>query len=322
MSLAKSLINPEPELKIEKVFFEGSELISIKDLKTDKGYGAIKWLCNGIGLNDNQTRNQFIKIQADPVLSKGVKIFSLPSYGGQQETICLEWEFIPLWLAKINVKIIKDSEIRERLISYQFKVKEILSNVFIKKLPNEEAKNTFKLPGDYLEALKQLVASEEEKKLLVAEKTKALEEKQIVVNRLEQARPKIAMFEAMQNSENLKTLTQLGYKLKKFGLGPKVIFKWLREKSVLTTVNNTNYPRSNYDKHFKVISVNKKRTDINGKEKIVSFDVLCLLPSAYDLIGQLAIQDNKLMLSDWTQLDFSDMPNYHEENVIEFEVVK
>lgn len=162
MGAIKSSLNQEPELIIEKVIFDGSELISIKELKTDKGYGAIKWLCQGLGLSENQSKAQYIKIQGDPLLSKGVKNFSLLSQGGYQDTLCLEWDYIPIWLAKINAKIIKDLIIQKRLLKYQFKAKDILAAAFInpeKDEPQTEAEIL-------LAAAQKLVKIEREQKAI------------------------------------------------------------------------------------------------------------------------------------------------------------
>lgn len=116
----------------KSVDFNGTELMAVK---CDDGniYAGVRWICNGLGLSDNQRRGQYVKLNEDIVLSRGVKKISLPTSGGIQETLCIELNFLPLWLAKINAGIIDDFEVQERVVEYQFKVKDVLATAFIKQ---------------------------------------------------------------------------------------------------------------------------------------------------------------------------------------------
>lgn len=131
----------------KQVEFNGDILLAIKEEDTDKIYVAVKHICDALGLNENQRRTQYIKTQEDIVISRGVKKFSLPTNGGFQETYCIELDFLPLWLAKINANIIPNESVQEKLIEYQLKAKDVLAAAF---LPQQK-------PASVLEALAQTV---------------------------------------------------------------------------------------------------------------------------------------------------------------------
>ena len=122
-------------------------------------WAGVKWFCEGLGLSEGQIRNERKKIQEDIVLSKGGRNLPLPTQGGEQEVLCLNIDFVPLWLAKISITpSMKENNPRlvDKLIVYQLKAKDVLAEAFLKK----------KAPKTYLEALKELVVAEEEKEKL------------------------------------------------------------------------------------------------------------------------------------------------------------
>lgn len=131
----------------KQVEFNGDILLAIKEEDIGKIYVAVKHICDALGLNENQRRTQYIKTQEDIVVSRGVKKFSLPTNGGFQETYCIELDFLPLWLAKINANIIPNESVQEKLIEYQLKAKDVLAAAF---LPQQK-------PATILEALAQTV---------------------------------------------------------------------------------------------------------------------------------------------------------------------
>ena len=60
----------------------------------------------------------------------------LPSKGGNQSTLCLKLDFVPLWLAKINITPAMQAEtpeLAERLEAYQLKAKDVLAAAFLPK---------------------------------------------------------------------------------------------------------------------------------------------------------------------------------------------
>ena len=70
------------------------------------------------------------------VLSKGVSNLTPPTNGGLQEILCLNIDFMPLWLAKISITpSMKENnpELVDKLVKYQLKAKDILAEAFIQK---------------------------------------------------------------------------------------------------------------------------------------------------------------------------------------------
>lgn len=121
------------ELEIRKVPFLGAELMAARD-NDGQIWAGVRWMCNGIGLNENQARNERKRIQQDNVLSKGGSNLTLPTNGGLQETLCLKLDFVPLWLAKISITPIMEAEmpdVADRLEQYQLRAKDVLAAAFL-----------------------------------------------------------------------------------------------------------------------------------------------------------------------------------------------
>ena len=123
------------QLAIKDVNFNGAMLRAVQD--TDKIiWVGVKWVCEGLGLTEGQTKNERKKIQTDRVLSQGGRNFVLPTEGGKQDVLCLELEFLPLWLAKIRVTprmSRENQDLADKLVVYQLKAKDVLANAFLKK---------------------------------------------------------------------------------------------------------------------------------------------------------------------------------------------
>ena len=123
------------DIEIRKVPFMDTELMAARDNEGNI-YAGVRWMCDGIGLNENQARNERKRIQADKVLSKGGSNLTLPTTGGPQEALCLKLEYLPLWLAKINITPTMEREtpeLAERLEQYQLKAKDVLAAAFFRK---------------------------------------------------------------------------------------------------------------------------------------------------------------------------------------------
>ena len=116
------------------VNFNGAEIMAAK-CDDGKTYIGVSWVCQGIGLSENQTKAQRDKINADIVLSKGGRIISILTNGGKQDVLCIELGFLPLWLAKISANIVSDPEIQDRLVEYQLRAKDVLAEAFTDKEP-------------------------------------------------------------------------------------------------------------------------------------------------------------------------------------------
>ena len=72
------------------------------------------------------------KIQKDELLKGGSKLTPLESNGGIQETMLLELDHLPIWLAKINPARFSD-ELKKELMDYQLKAKDVLAEAFLGK---------------------------------------------------------------------------------------------------------------------------------------------------------------------------------------------
>lgn len=101
---------------------------------------GVKWVCDGLGLSEGQIKRERKRLQEDLVLSKGGRNLVLPTNGGNQDVLCLMLDFLPLWLAKINITPTMKREnpaLTENLIEYQLKAKDVLAEAFLSKRKEE-----------------------------------------------------------------------------------------------------------------------------------------------------------------------------------------
>ena len=128
----------ENELEIKRVPFMGAELMAARD--TDgQIWAGVRWMCDGIGLSKGQMQNERTRIHNDKVLSQGERNLVLPTRGGNQETLCLKLDFVPLWLAKISITPSMEAEtpeLADRLEQYQLSVKDTLAEAFLPAAAN------------------------------------------------------------------------------------------------------------------------------------------------------------------------------------------
>ena len=131
------------ELKVKRVPFMGTDLMAAKD-ESGTIWAGVRWMCDGMGLSKGQRDRQITNINADSVISKGAANLQLPTAGGKQSVLCLKLDFVPLWLAKINITPAMQAEtpeLAERLEAYQLKAKDVLAAAFLpKKARGGEAK--------------------------------------------------------------------------------------------------------------------------------------------------------------------------------------
>lgn len=180
------------------VNFNGAEIMVIKcnDSKIRVG---VRWVCSGLGFDENQYRTQIRKIQDDVVLQKGVTKMSLPTTGGAQEIICLELSFLPLWLAKINANIIDNPEVQDRLVDYQLNAKDVLSEAFLE--------NHYKSPIQSLSPQLQLLISIELKQ---DEMKKAIEKNKEAVQSI---RDVVSLSSTSWRGDTGRLITRMAQKL-------------------------------------------------------------------------------------------------------------
>lgn len=120
-------------LAVKDVQFNGSTLRAVQDAENIIWVG-VRWVCEGLGLSKGQMQNERKKIQTDEVLSQGKRNFVLPTEGGNQDVLCLQLDFLPLWLAKIHVtpKMRRENPaLADKLVIYQLKARDVLANAFL-----------------------------------------------------------------------------------------------------------------------------------------------------------------------------------------------
>lgn len=101
---------------------------------------GVRWVCQGLGLNDGKIKTERKRIQEDVVLSKGKKFLPLGTDNANSDVLCLMLDFLPLWLAKINITPTmkrENPELADKLIEYQLKAKDVLAEAFLPKTKEE-----------------------------------------------------------------------------------------------------------------------------------------------------------------------------------------
>ena len=192
---------------MKEVDFQGDNLLAFKNRESDKVYVGISYIGYAVGISRKQIDHQLTKIQTDYVLSKGTEKIRYPTNGGVQETYALDVDYLPLWLAKINANIIKEDPIRQKLIAYQLKAKDVLAQAFLHR-------QEFKIPQTFSEALRlSAELAEQNEKLL----------------------PKAEKYDLFLTAKNSQTMSEISKVLK---IGRNKLFKILREKNILLK-NNT-----------------------------------------------------------------------------------
>jgi hypothetical protein len=163
-------------LIIKEVNFNGDNLIAIQSNTDNQIYVSVNHVCNALGLDSRKQRN---KIQDHLTLSKGCTIWGIPTNSGIQNTLLIDVNFLPLWLAGINPSKVSENVVN-KLVEYQLKAKDILANAFVSK--------GFNTPKTLSEALQ-----------LAAEQQKLIEEYQ----------PKAEAYNEFINSEGLFNFKQV-----------------------------------------------------------------------------------------------------------------
>lgn len=137
-------MNTQTALQVTDFNFYGDELIALKDNATGEIYTAINSILKGIGFIDkDQIRKRRDKWINDPVVSKGISIFNIPTSEGvtkkdtpmnNQAVYCISQHKLPIALAKINITP-KMKQTQPKLASklelYQDKCADVLASVFI-----------------------------------------------------------------------------------------------------------------------------------------------------------------------------------------------
>ena len=123
------------KLAVKSVPFLGDELMAVRDEENSKIYVGVSYICKGIGFSKDQKDRQVKNIQNDLVINRGCVKFDAGVFDPNNETLGINIDFLPIWLAKITItpNMQKEqSEVADRLIQYQLKAKDVLAAAFIK----------------------------------------------------------------------------------------------------------------------------------------------------------------------------------------------
>lgn len=142
----------ENKLRVRDVDFNGAELRAAQEIETGKVYVGVRWVCQGMGFNNGKVKTERKKIQEDLVLNQGKKFLPLGSGNSDTEVLCLDLDFIPLWLAKIAITPTMQREnpnLVNKLIDYQLHAKDVLAAAFLNK--ESETQPGLKAKGNILQ---------------------------------------------------------------------------------------------------------------------------------------------------------------------------
>lgn len=127
------------DLIVKNVDVMGDFIKAAKDADGNIWVG-VRWICDALDMTEGQMKRQVKNIKKDMVFSKGgSNQIPLPTNSGIQEVFCIRNDFVPLWLAKIQItEKTKEErpEFAKKLMQYQLKAKDILADAF---LPNKES---------------------------------------------------------------------------------------------------------------------------------------------------------------------------------------
>jgi anti-repressor protein len=243
------------ELVVKTINFNGDNLLAVKD-KSGKINVAVYYVCKGLRLDKNQTKAQRDKINSDIVLSKGGRKISIPTNGGLQEVLCLELDFLPLWLAKINANIISNPESQDKLIEYQLKAKDVLAQAFLENKPA--------LPSNFAEACRMLADEWEEKQKLL---------------------PKAQGYDYLMNAEGTVTIGEAANLINIKGIGQNKFFKLLVAEEIIYKKGNSYLPYSEFREHFIV-----KQNPVRIGDKLENRSQLYLDMAGLDWLAKLLVK--------------------------------
>ncbi len=151
------------ELQVKEVRFNGERITAIRE--SGKIYVSVKNVCNNLGMNIKQYKAQKLKLRNDELLMVGIKLYPLDTGFGIKETMLLELDYLPIWLAKINPSRFSE-ELKKQLIEYQLKAKDVLADEFLGKRTLPEVQTSIAMiplnKAHYWARIKEIAESADE----------------------------------------------------------------------------------------------------------------------------------------------------------------
>lgn len=123
------------DMIVKSVDLMGDTVMAAQDKKGNI-WAGVSYLCKALGMSNKQRDNQVVKVQNDKILRKGTLKFQGGIFDPNNEAVGIRIDFIPLWLAKIQItdKMEKEhTELAKKLLNYQLKAKDILAEAFLPK---------------------------------------------------------------------------------------------------------------------------------------------------------------------------------------------
>ena len=114
----------------KEINFKNDKVITVE--YGDKIYISVKQVCHNLGMDKSRSDHQVQKIQQDETLRMGIKKLSLNFQSQIRNTVFIELDYLPLWLAKINPARF-DEELKDKLTEYQLHCKDVLADAFLGK---------------------------------------------------------------------------------------------------------------------------------------------------------------------------------------------
>lgn len=99
-------------------------------------WAGVSSFCIALGMNKGHKDRQVTNVQKDETLKRGCRKFAAGVFDPKNETVSMRIDFIPLWLAKIQITDRmkqEHPELAEKLLDYQLKAKDILAEAFYPK---------------------------------------------------------------------------------------------------------------------------------------------------------------------------------------------
>lgn len=129
------------DLVVKSVDLFGDTVMAAQDNAGNIWVG-VRWICEGLGMTEGHMKRQIANIKKDLTLSRGGSNLLLNKGSGEREVFCLKLDYVPLWLAKVNITPTIQAErpeLADKLLEYQLKAKDILADAFLPKAQTELA---------------------------------------------------------------------------------------------------------------------------------------------------------------------------------------
>jgi P22_AR N-terminal domain. len=126
------------ELTIKSVDVLGDAIMATQDAD-GQIWAGVSYFCRALGMNKGQKDRQTTNVQRDETLKRGCRKFAAGVFDLTNEAVGMRIDFVPLWLAKINITktmLQEHPDLADKLLQYQLKAKDILADAF---LPNRES---------------------------------------------------------------------------------------------------------------------------------------------------------------------------------------